>query len=422
MAIGTLDLSIATDHLVQLLRDAIASSGLWGQEPGDGDATLPFVINVTGNPPDITEAGSENCELSIYLFHVESNAFMRNAPLVGTPAQPQRLPYQPMALNLYYLLSAYSKANYIQEQQAMSIALKCLYEHTLLKDVVLANDGRPKGHFTLTIESQSSGEIAALWQSFSVPNRLCAVYRMAVVFLQPQAEQQVPAKKPDRVSVDIGLSSYPYASPQLAASVSQVRYVGPNDVPGDPTRRDFHSYDLAPAVVAPGQKMALHGSGLTAATSLFLLRPGMADLDVSAWFDAGAAQTPVRRILRLPDPAGIEPGVYQLRCEVGPDRTAVTPFSLAARVDAPPGVPVLDFTGPALVIEGAGFVSGKTEVCLEASALAEAGAVAAGSFAINAAGTRITFLPPAGLAPGVFGVRVRVNHIESAPAAWVRMP
>jgi len=428
VAFGTLDLSIATDHLVQILRDCIATSDLWGLEPhGEGlpetvDPAQKFVINVTGNAPDITEADAQNCELSIYLFHVENSSFMRNSPVIGAPPVPLPVPYQPMALNLYFLLSAYSKGSYIQEQQAMSIALKCLYEHTLLKDVVLAKDGRPKGYFTLTMETQSSGEIAALWQSFSVPNRLCAIYRMAVVFLQPRIDVRPPAKKPETVTVDVGISDYPYASPQLATTLSHIRYVGPNDVPANPLQRDFHTYDLAPAVAAPGQPMMLYGTGLAVGVKVFLIRPGMADLDITGWIDAASAQTETKLVLLIPDPAGIDAGVYQVRCEVGLDKTAVTPFCLAARVDAPPSPPVVNFGGPPLVIKGAGFLTGKTQVFLEATMLSEAGAVAAGNFVINGAGTQITLLPPAGVPSGRVGVRVRVNDIESTPAVWVQMP
>lgn len=428
MAFGTLDLSIATDHLVQILRDCIGASDLWGLEPpaegvpiGAAPA-VPFVINVTGNAPDITEADAQNCELSIYLFHVENNAFMRSSPVIGNPPVPLPVPYQPVALNLYYLLSAYSRGSYIEEQQAMSIALKCLHEHTLLKDVVLAKDGRPKGYFTLTMESQSSGEIAALWQSFSVPNRLCAIYRMAVVFLQPKIEERRPARKPSTVSLDLGISDYPYATPQLASVVSHIRYIGPNDVPLDPTRRDFHTYDLAPAVVAPGQRLSLYGTGLAAGTKVFLVRPGMADLDVTAWIDAGVAQTEAKLELLVPDPAGIDAGVYQLRCEVGAEKTAALPFCLAARVDAPASPPVINFGGPPVVVNGAGFLTGKTHVFLEATSLAEAGAVAPGNFVINGAGTQMTLLPAAGMPSGLVGVRVRVNDIESTPAVWVRLP
>lgn len=428
MAFGTLDLSIATDHLVQSLRDCIGASDLWNLEPpGEGlpeggEPGQSFTINVTGNAPDITATDAQNCELSIYLFHVENNAFMRNSPVTGDPAVALPVPYQPMALNLYYMVSAYAKGNYIEEQQAMSIALKCLYEHTLLKNVVLAKDGRPKGYFTLTMESQSSGEIAALWQSFSVPNRLCAIYRMSVVFLQPKISERHPAAKPEAVSVNVGISDYPYAAPQLSTTVSHVRYIGPNDVPGNPTRRDFHTYDLAPAVVAPGQRMSLYGSGLKAGVKAFLVRPGAADLDITAWIDAGQVQTETRLVLLVPNSAGIEAGVYQVRCELGSDKTAVTPFCLAAGVDAPPSPPVIAFAGLPVVIHGAGFLTGKTRVFLEATALTEAGAVAAGTFVIGAAGTQITFLPPDGMLAGLAGLRVRVNEVESAPAVWVQLP
>jgi hypothetical protein len=272
------------------------------------------------------------------------------------------------------------------------------------------------------METQSSGDMTQLWQSFAVPNRLAAVYRVAVVFIQPDTDDVADAPKPDSVFVDVGLSDYPYASPQLATTVSHIRYIGPNDVPADPTRRDFHSFDMAPAVVAPGQRMLLYGSGFDGATKVFLVRPGMADLDVTAWKDPAATQTATRLTLLLPAAPGIDAGVYQFRCQVGIETTNVSPFCLAARVDAPPSPPLVTFTGPPINLNGAGFLTGKTHVYLEATTLAEAGAVAPGVFVINGAGTMITFQPPTGMPSGQVGVRVRVNDIESTPAMWVVVP
>ena len=35
--------------------------------------------------------------------------------------------YLPLALDLFYLVSAYSESSYVQEQQAMSVALRILH-------------------------------------------------------------------------------------------------------------------------------------------------------------------------------------------------------------------------------------------------------------------------------------------------------
>jgi hypothetical protein len=272
------------------------------------------------------------------------------------------------------------------------------------------------------METQSSGEIAALWQSFSVPNRLCAIYRMSVVFLQPRIDERPPAPKPETVSLNVAIGDYPYAAPQLATTVSHVRYIGPNDIPADSTRRDFHSYDLSPASVAPGDRMSLCGTGLAPGAKVFLVQPGLADVDITAWIDGAVPQTENKLDLLVPDPAGFAPGVYQIRCSIAGADTARTPFSLAPRVDAPPSPPVIAFGGPPVVIAGAGFLTGKTHVFLEATPLSEAAVVGPGQFEIDGAGAHISMLPPAGFPSGRVGVRVRVNGVESTPAVWIEIP
>ena len=84
----------------------------------------------------------------------------------------------------------------------MTLAMNCLYQNTLLRDVVIADDGRPKAEFCVTMETQSTDEIARLWQGTAVSMRMSAVYKVSVVFLQPEEDPDTPAKHPDIVNVD----------------------------------------------------------------------------------------------------------------------------------------------------------------------------------------------------------------------------
>ena len=195
MALGLLDLSIVTDRLLKQLNDCVDVSPMWAEEPTPPAGTplganpgARFTIYFSGSPPDIAHA-LDNCQVSLYLFHVAPDKFHRSTFPTGGRARV--IPEQPLALTLYYLLSAHSK-DYIEEQQAMSIALKCFHDHPVVSATVPI-DSRVE-EFTLTMEPESVDDIGRLWQSISIPLRLSAVYRASVVFLQPETATR-PAPK-----------------------------------------------------------------------------------------------------------------------------------------------------------------------------------------------------------------------------------
>jgi hypothetical protein len=68
-----------------------------------------------------------------------------------------------------------------------------------------------------------------------------------------------------------------------------------------------------------------------------------------------------------------------------------------------------------------GFIAGQTQVLLETLALTEAQAPPpAGRFSVIDIQT-IVFQPPAGLPAGLYGLRIRVNQVESPPSWWVQV-
>lgn len=186
MTLGLLDLSIVTDRLIKHLNNCTSASQLWHE-----DATTKFDITYTGLAPDAARKDA-GCRVSVYLFHVAPDKFHRNTFPTGGNAQ--EIPEQPLALTLYYLLTAYSPTSYIQEQQAMSIALKCFHEHPIVTALVPVD--KREEEFTLTIEPQTVDEIGRLWQSISSPMRLSVVYRASVVFIEPP-----PPKTPQVVRI-----------------------------------------------------------------------------------------------------------------------------------------------------------------------------------------------------------------------------
>src|SRR5689334_18748742 len=124
---GVLDLSIVTDRLIALVKMFKDASPLL--KPPH---TI-FDINVTGNAPDAVRGGDE-CGLGMFLFHVTPNRFNRN---ISMPAlRHAEISFEPLSLDLYYLVHAFAKDDYVKEQVAMSIALLCLHQNPIVRTTV----------------------------------------------------------------------------------------------------------------------------------------------------------------------------------------------------------------------------------------------------------------------------------------------
>lgn len=412
MAFGFLDLSIVTDRLVALMKSSITSSTLWSEDlEGAGP---PFGINVTGLAPDAMRKLA-GCQVSAYLFHVAADSFWRNTPVSGPRAQT--VPSQPLSLDLFYLLTAYSENSYVEEQQAMSVALKCFHENPFVTATVPI-DGR-QVEFTLTMASESADERSRLWQAITSSLRLSAVYRVAVAFLEPPPPP-LPAPKPTTWTLTANPAALPAGGPLVIGTTTRVRYVGP-----DSAMREF---DLSPATVTPGQGFLLLGNGLgiAAVSDRLYLVPldGSPETDVTAWMTPAAGDS--RLAIALPAVGAPPPGVWQLRTgnaiatgSPGAIRSNATPFSVAARID-PAGGPLV--SGTPIAVTGGRFVAGATEVLLDSVSLAATGgAPAAGQFQ-HVDDATLHLLPPATLPTGTYTLRVRVAGVESPPAKWVVVP
>jgi hypothetical protein len=416
--LGVLDLSIVTDRLLTLLKDARDHSALWLNPPG----ATKFDIEVTGSSPETMR--SSGCTLSLYLFHVNASKSYRNGPVL-----PPLVPFQPLAIDLYYLLSSWSEKDYVQEQKAMSIALKCLHENPFVRRTVTI-DGTPVNEeWTLTMEAETADEMGRLWQAITAPARLASVFRVSVVFLTPEAPPP-PQPTPKVVELHVGLGDLVTTDvAQLFGTSRTIHYRSP--ITAGIPQPDIRSYDTAPAVAAPGVAFTIEGRGLSnaAVANVYLVDANGTEADVTTWDTGGAEDTSARRVIQLPNTAGAAPaatppaGSYTVRLGSGTFRTNGVSLMIAAAV-TPPAAGAEPFLTPAAgtyTLAGAGFIPGATDLIAGGTRLDEA-ALADGKFAIGGGGTSLQFRPPAGFADGTHAVRVRVNGVESPPAWWVKLP
>lgn len=421
--ISTLDLSSVTDRIVQHLDSAITGWPAWN---GNGGAIAEFTIEVSGLAPEAVRSRGQ-CQLTFYLFHFNAEPLTRNMPLAGVRAVPND--QQALGINLFYLLTAFSKDSPQQEQQAMSIAVRALHERGTYVDPA---DGFT---FTITLESEKSDEANRRWQSFSTPFRLSAVYRVAVVFLQPAAQPAAPAPPPQRVGLALAPAALPFArAGALTATASRVDFAPLNPQPGDTI-----VYDYSPAVVPPGGRFSVFGVGLDQPTAsrLYLLDAAAGtETAVTIWKTVGPLQTSSRIVATLPNAIGAtpanspQPGVYQLRVgssiadgDARDYRSNSIPLLISARTDAVPS-PWNPAAG-VFSLTGAGFVPDAIELLLDTvalTALAPGSAPGAGQFAVNLARNTVTFRSPAGMPAGQYFVRLRVRGVEGPPVGRITLP
>jgi hypothetical protein len=425
----TLDLSAVTDSLIGLVKSQWAAAPIW-TEIGGSPAGPTFTPNFTGLAPDVARQ-EPGTQLSMYLYHVEPDnaqeALFWQAQMLDGDGEPTR--FLPLALNLFYLLFAYSETSYTEEQEAMSVALRIFHGNPIVR----SDPGvHPPWELTLTMEHRSYDELSRLWQATTAPLRMSLVYRAAVAFIEPDP---MPAPAPQTTSFTVAANPVPLPLPvpgagdypALYGTFREGSYLGPAGL--------AVPFSQSPATVAAGQTAWLTGSDLGApgvADRVYLLPPaGGAEVDVTAW--AVAAQSSTSKfVLTLPSAAGTAPGgapapgVYQLRAGSGPTdspgapRTGSVPVSVAALVD-PAGGPVLTGPGP-FTVDGVGFIPGATEVLTGTTALAGTAAVpAAGEFRVDPSGTSFSFVPPTGPTGITIPLRVRVNGVESDPALWVTL-
>ena len=119
-----LDISIITRAVINVIKTGFDSSSAW-----TGNLGTPEVLP---DPPDRKDKEG----VGFYLYHVEESSHYKNMPPLGNDNAPVK--FTPMALNLYYQLSANDKSedgnSAFTEQTMMSVAMKALHDYPEIND------------------------------------------------------------------------------------------------------------------------------------------------------------------------------------------------------------------------------------------------------------------------------------------------
>jgi hypothetical protein len=420
MVATTYDISEITESLVTALNTANSTSPMWTKNGG----TIPYnyLINITSSSPESVRTNHPgDCQLNLYLMHVNQSPYIRNMPVFGANALTNT--QQPLALELTYLLTAFAADNADREQQAMSIALHLFHEQP-----ISTASGQ---YLTVTLGTDTLEEMSRLWQSFTVAYRLSAVVRVAVALLTPSQQPIQASPPPNTIDITVAPALVALATRPQLYDVS--RSIGLT-VPSGSTDPDQVIETSTPPVAVASAQLRVGGQGLSSAqaSAVFLSTiDGTTTWTITPWRVNATLDSEL--VLNLPGTYAIPPapavpsslptpGVYLL--SVGsvtpPSRSPAVPIVIGPLLTNIVSPPLLVATGGSYTIHGAGFVPTATQVFVGATPLTlltVAPTAGSGGFQVTSDGTSIAFALPPGQPPGQTSVRLRVDGVE-VPPTW----
>lgn len=186
----------------------------------DGDSALSD-SEVSLRPLDVARTSEDRNQLNLFLYQAQQNAAWRNHDLVSRGAATDGAQV-PLALNLFYLLTAYGRqSDELYAHRMLTTAMQLLHDNTLLTAPAIA--AAAGMHELLSIQdldqqierihvtphALSLEEMSKLWAMFQAKYRTSVAYQVSVVL--------VDSRRPPR-SVQPVESRVVTVSPTLARS------------------------------------------------------------------------------------------------------------------------------------------------------------------------------------------------------------
>ncbi len=268
-------------------------------------ATLPSILGsatTSSSPPDKidTSVGGEITNLNLFLYHVTYNQGWREVGLPTRGSNGSSIGRAPLALNLHYLLSAYSDGDY-EAQIMLGIGMQAMHEIPLLfrqkiedvfssavtdVDKALATSGLADQLELMKITPQqlTTDELAKLWTAFPSKFRVSAGYEVSVALIETKAPFTAPLPV-----LTPKITVFPFLEPSIAGVTPQVvpfaagasiEITGSN-LPGQNTVVIF---DGAPSLP---QTPTIVGDGSSVSVTLPALLAGINTLHVVRELDLG---------------------------------------------------------------------------------------------------------------------------------------
>jgi hypothetical protein len=225
-------------------------------------STVGGPVKVTALPPSRISVGDDEApQLNLFLYHVSPNSGWRNAGLPSHDCTGQRLSNPPLALDLFYLLTAYGKESF-EAEILLGYAMQLLHEKPVLnRDAIrLALNGSQTNPSPITTELLplsmhslkasdladqieqikiipyfiNTEEVSKLWSAFQASYRPSVAYQVSLVLIDSSSPSRSPlpvltiGRQNEGISSQVGLqSSYP-ALQELQPQMNKTRQMSAN--------------------------------------------------------------------------------------------------------------------------------------------------------------------------------------------------
>lgn len=369
-------------------------------------------IPVTTRPPDKARNGANAPnQINLFLYQTMPNGAWRNMD-IPRQVRPGETGHPPLALNLYYLVTAYGENDDdVKGHRLLGRAMSILDDFPVLgsdeiNQILLTESGLREQveRVRITPQSLSLDELSKLWTTFQTQYRISAAYQVSAVLIESTRPTKAPLPVLKRGEADRGVTAVAGAAPHL----KEVRL--PRSQPA----------------ARLGENIVLIGDQLTTVDTVTrftgLRLPNPIELPPTAGDTAGELRAHLPD--KTEDPNALSrwaPGFYTLALVV---RHSGTPPSNELAVALAPQITVIPLTAAAGTVNltitcEPRVIVGQRILLLFDERQFEPQTVT--SPANTAQPTTLTFAVP-NVAAGKYPVRLRVDGVDSIPVTYTGTP
>lgn len=175
-------------------------------------------VEITLLSPD--EAGGAK-RVNLFLYKAQENALLKNQEWQVRPGDPGKLMPPPLALNLYYLLTAYATTDrQTGDRTAHGIlgeAMRVLFECPIIPEEYLADGLKDtREQIKIMLAPIDMEELSRVWSTFGKPFRPTVMYEVSVVEFDMSAGRE-RLLRPRVSKVRVSEIDAPFVPPVLLA-------------------------------------------------------------------------------------------------------------------------------------------------------------------------------------------------------------
>jgi hypothetical protein len=154
------------------------------------------------SPKEIEDEPRGSIRLSLFLYQVVENAYIKNRPMENLGIG--ELKYPPLSLNFYYLITPYAgtseETTDWDRYTILGKTMQSLYDNAVLKGPVLLDVLKEVQHedyysqidrICITLNPISLDDLTKIWNSLDTPMKLSVCYEVRVVMIESERMKTV---------------------------------------------------------------------------------------------------------------------------------------------------------------------------------------------------------------------------------------